>query len=302
MLPLLLLLAGPRAAAGYAVGAERLFWDAPEEVPEPRAVAVAEGALPAWLRGSLFRNGPGVFGVGRRRARVGFDGMAKPHRWAVADGRLTFQTRFLRSDSYNRSVAAGTVAPQLTFGRLDPCISIFGKAMALFEPNDNNFVSVKRVGDALLTLSDHFGAVVIDPETLGTVESTQFTPKPPLRVYTVGSAHPQDDPTHPGAIVNHVTSVGLPVEVEVYRLLPDLRKERVGPLKTDKVSYMHSFSVVDNLAFFFFYPAIWDVVCISTLHPLNECIKVGRPPAPGLGGGLGADLRRQGLAGPWNGD
>ena len=73
---------------------------------------------------------------------------------------------------------------------------------------------------------------------------------------------------------------------------------------------MHSFSVVDNLAFFFFYPAIWDVVCISTLHPLNECIKVGRPSAPGLGGGwrgsgwaaLRTACRRQGLAGPWNGD
>lgn len=45
------------------------------------------GNLPGWLRGTLLRNGPGMFTVGDTTYNHWFDGMALMHSFAFKDGK-----------------------------------------------------------------------------------------------------------------------------------------------------------------------------------------------------------------------
>ena len=169
-----LLLAG--GALGYGVGFAKLFEDAPEEVADARLAV--DGSLPVWLEGTLVRNGPGQFHFGKRKATLAFDGFAKLHRFRVSGGEVVYSSRFLRSDSFNRTVETrGDLAPMQTFGALDPCLSIFGKAQGLFEMNDNMLVNVVRVGTSYLALSDAVGALQFDLDSLATLGAPPGIPQ-----------------------------------------------------------------------------------------------------------------------------
>ena len=171
---LLLLLAG--RARGYGVGFAKLFEDAPGEVADARLAV--DGHLPAWLEGTLVRNGPGQFNFGKRQATVAFDGFAKLHRFRISGGQVVYSSRFLRSDSFNRTAKIqGDLAPMKTFGALDPCLSIFGKAQGLFAMNDNMLVNVVKVGESYLALSDAVGALEFDLDSLGTLGAPPGIPQ-----------------------------------------------------------------------------------------------------------------------------
>ena len=168
---------GAAGAQAYGVGFAKLFEGAPGEMADVRLAV--EGALPEWLSGTLVRNGPGRFDFGKRRATVAFDGFAKLHRFRIAQGEVTYSSRFLRSDSFNRTAERtdGDLAPMKTFGPLDPCLSLFGKAQGLFEMNDNMLVNVIRMGDSYLALSDAVGGLQFDLDSLLTLGAPPGIPQ-----------------------------------------------------------------------------------------------------------------------------
>jgi len=158
------------------VGFAKLFEDAPGEVAD--AHLAVDGHLPAWLEGTLVRNGPGQFHFGKRQATVAFDGFAKLHRFRISGGQVVYSSRFLRSDSFNRTAEIqGDLAPMKTFGALDPCLSIFGKAQGLFEMNDNMLVNVVKVGESYLAVSDAVGALEFDLDSLATLGAPPGIPQ-----------------------------------------------------------------------------------------------------------------------------
>lgn len=54
---------------------------------EPIVVA---GTIPSWLKGTLLRNGPGIFSVGDTSYQHWFDGMAIMHSFTFKDGESFF--------------------------------------------------------------------------------------------------------------------------------------------------------------------------------------------------------------------
>ena len=90
--------------AQYAVHG---FGSSPEVVLDDVPVT---GSLPPWLSGSLIRNGPGTFQVGRRRYRHWFDGLAMLHRFSVADGRVSYANKFLETKAYAAARDEGRIA------------------------------------------------------------------------------------------------------------------------------------------------------------------------------------------------
>src|SRR5262245_50547068 len=48
------------------------------------------GAVPAWLTGTLVRNGPAKFEVGDQKYNHWFDGLAMLHKFAFAAGRVSY--------------------------------------------------------------------------------------------------------------------------------------------------------------------------------------------------------------------
>src|SRR5207302_8554772 len=87
-----------------------------------------DGALPAWLSGSLLRNGPALFEDRERSVRHWFDGQAMLHRFTIADGRVSYANRFLRTKAYE-AMRSG----RLSFSEFatDPCRSIFKRVMTV---------------------------------------------------------------------------------------------------------------------------------------------------------------------------
>ena len=76
-----------------------------EEVDEYRTET--RGPWPAELRGTLYRNGPGLFernGVGKRSLGDG-DGMIRAYR--IGDGQVSFRSRFIRTTKFREEEAAG---------------------------------------------------------------------------------------------------------------------------------------------------------------------------------------------------
>ena len=93
-----------------------LFLDSPEEVRTPKKLSLQGLGIPKWLTGTLFRNGPGLFGAqgtansgengGRKDAPLRtynhvFDGLAKITRYHFGDDNsVTFSSRFIDSNIY----------------------------------------------------------------------------------------------------------------------------------------------------------------------------------------------------------
>src|SRR5258707_9408574 len=58
------------------------------------------GQVPAWLAGTLLRNGPARFEVGQKSLRHWFDGLAMLHSFSFHDGSVAYANKFLRSNGY----------------------------------------------------------------------------------------------------------------------------------------------------------------------------------------------------------
>lgn len=88
---------------------------------------VVSGEIPSWINGSLLRNGPGSIKVGDMTYNHLFDAAALLHRFNIADGKVTYQCRFLESSTYKKNLAANRIVVS-EFGTAlapDPCQSIF---------------------------------------------------------------------------------------------------------------------------------------------------------------------------------
>lgn len=97
-----------------------------QEIIDP-IEGVESGEIPAWINGSLLRNGPGSIKVGNMTYNHLFDAAALLHRFNICEGKVTYQCRFLKSDSYKKNLAANRIVVS-EFGTScvpDPCQSIF---------------------------------------------------------------------------------------------------------------------------------------------------------------------------------
>lgn len=97
-----------------------------QEIADPIG-GVISGTIPEWLNGSLLRNGPGSIKVGDQTFKHLFDASALLHRFNIENGQVTYQCKFLKSESYKKNLAANRIVVS-EFGTAcvpDPCQSIF---------------------------------------------------------------------------------------------------------------------------------------------------------------------------------
>ena len=100
-----------------------------------------------------------------------FDGLAMLHRFAFADGRVTYANRFLRSRAFQAAERDGRLA--FREFATDPCRSAFKRISTLFDgrsqQTDNGAVNIARLGDEYLALTETPLPVAFDPRTLETI-------------------------------------------------------------------------------------------------------------------------------------
>nr|XP_043883043.1 beta-carotene 15, 15-dioxygenase 2, like isoform X1 [Solea senegalensis] len=178
-----------------------------EETPDPIPTTV-NGTIPTWINGSFLRNGPGKFEFGKDRYTHWFDGMAMMHRFHICDGRVSYCSRFLRSDSFVQNSEKNRIVVS-EFGTLampDPCKNIFARFFSRFQipkTTDNASVNfVKYKGDYYVSTETNFMRR-IDPQSLETKDKVDWSK---FVAVNAATAHPHYD--REGASYNMGNSYG----------------------------------------------------------------------------------------------
>jgi carotenoid cleavage dioxygenase-like enzyme len=227
---------------GYATGFETL------EAEVSLDSLPIEGAIPEWLTGTLLRNGPAKFEVGKRPLRHWFDGLAMLHKFSFGGGRVSYANRFLRSAAYNEAEAGRISYAEFA---TDPCRSIFKRATTMFRPGftDNCNVNLTRLGDEYIAMTETPLPVAFDPETLETL-GVSFRP-PGIHA----TAHPHHDPQR-GELIAYVTHFGPRSEYRVFAQRDRDRQRRIASLRVAEPSYMHSFALTERYAVLVAFPLV----------------------------------------------
>ncbi|UJR19427.1 hypothetical protein I4U23_022557 [Adineta vaga] len=176
------------------------FFSSTQECNHPVKVDM-NGKIPHWLKGCLYRNGPGQFEVNNdpsTSVNHPFDGFAYINKYEV-DGEnntIYFQSSFIKSRAYKESMKRGClVTRQLG---TDPCKSLFSRFQLLFSPRDpeqfpdNTLVTIQRVNNELLALTEVVMGYVIDEQTLETIApltSLTFAKPMPTEILTMTTSH-----------------------------------------------------------------------------------------------------------------
>ncbi|XP_018395628.1 PREDICTED: carotenoid isomerooxygenase [Cyphomyrmex costatus] len=150
------------AKGNYYANCDASVWmrSCEKEVIEPLRSIKVTGTIPKWLNGTLLRNGPGNLKVGKYRYQHLFDSSALLHKFGIADGEVTYQTRFVQTEVYKRNMAAQRIVYNEfgTNATPDPCQTIFHRVAAVFNPNktlsDNSMISIYPFGDEYYTFTE----------------------------------------------------------------------------------------------------------------------------------------------------
>ena len=79
------------------------------------------GITPKWLKGALYRVGPGLFEHGGRSVNSVTDGLAKVHSWVFdGDEPVKYSAIMVPSYIYNRTMKDNILAPNMVIGDVVP--------------------------------------------------------------------------------------------------------------------------------------------------------------------------------------
>lgn len=133
--------------------------------------AKVEGVIPPWLNGSLLRNGPAMYEVGPEAYKHWFDGLGMLQNFKVENGKVTYCSRYLRSQAFVRAEARRGIA-YAEFGTPlppDPCKNIFARFFSYFVPperTDNCSINVVTMNGQTFASSDSPFLIGFDPSSL----------------------------------------------------------------------------------------------------------------------------------------
>ncbi|MFB6111298.1 MAG: carotenoid oxygenase family protein [Halobacteriaceae archaeon] len=203
-----------------------------------------EGALPDWLEGSLYRNGPGRFETAAGPVNHWFDGLAMLRRFRI-DGpqdRITYTNRFLRTDAYRDAETGKSGAGQFGTAPGDGLLKRVRRQL-LPEQTDNANVNVVEVADELVAVTETTAMTAVDRRTLGTRGQFSFEDEVPGQWQ---SAHPVRDPNR-GETVNLLVDFGRSSSYElVSRRDGARRRERLASVPVEEPAYTHSFALTEQ--------------------------------------------------------
>ena len=152
----------------------------------PTTLTLLEGALPAGLRGTLLRNGPGRFERGGERVPHWFDGDGGVLKVQFRNGQAVGSYRFVQSDATRAEEAAGRFLRPV-FGYLPAGGPSERSLLRAKNPSNTHIVDV---GDRLLALYEGAGPVALKKDTLETIGPVDLGG---LRAGESFTAHPHKD-------------------------------------------------------------------------------------------------------------
>jgi len=229
--------------------------------------------VPSWLSGTYVRNGPArlTFESPRRHLNSWLDGFAKLHSFKFIGDKVLFSGKMLESPNYKASVEAGELVPQTTlnkFANPDDEWTFWEKMQISYKALagtafDNNNPALWRMGEKsiengiYMAVTDAPVPLRFNISDLSTLESLGPNSYP----FTLsGCAHymRERDTDNSLSFQRKKLFTGKPF-VEVQRYPPHKTYQDPDVISTfmpRKYSNVHSFSITEEFAIFFFYPVI----------------------------------------------
>ncbi|SNB47652.1 carotenoid oxygenase family protein [Geobacter sp. DSM 9736] len=212
--------------------------------------ASVEGRIPPSLRGTLYRNGPGLFDRGGLRKRTLIDGDGMVQSFCFDDRGVRYRNRFVRTPKFIEEEAAGcftrpTWSTQAPGGWL---ANIWRAGDVISQAG----ISVVFWRGKLFAFDESSLPFEIDPETLATVGETSFGLPRDLTTY---SGHPKLDPAT-GEWLHFGVRHGPSPEIHLTAFGSDGRLTGHRSFPLPRYVYMHDWFVTRRHA-------------IINLHPLE---------------------------------
>lgn len=210
--------------------------------------ARVEGRLPEALRGSLYRNGPGLFDRGGVRSRHFLDGDGLVQRLSISAGKAHYRNAFVRTPKFIAEEQAGrrlwstwsTPRSRHFYGNLG---GGFGGSQAN--------ITISDVHGRLLARDEIGGSFEIDPDSLSTLGELPL-PRPVASASI--KAHGKLDPES-GEWILAGTEFGRRMHVHAVVHDRGLRPARLLSFKSPRQVYIHDFFVTRRYLVFVLHPA-----------------------------------------------
>ncbi|MEX0940173.1 MAG: carotenoid oxygenase family protein [Candidatus Babeliales bacterium] len=203
-----------------------------------------KGKVPTWLKGSLFRNGPAQFELGKFKFKHWFDGFAMIHRFTFENGSVSYANKFLDSNYRKKAYIEGKLPDSIT-GQAKPK-SFFSKFSSLFAKPpiyDNTNINITLIGNQLAALTETPFALTFNPITLETTGPLSYKDKLDGHICT---AHPHID-SNSGELFNILTQFGNTSNYQLYKISKNNTKRiLIASLPTKYPSYIHSFAITEQ--------------------------------------------------------
>jgi len=211
------------------------------------------GRIPAWLGGTLLRNGPARFEVGSERYRHWFDGLAMIHRFTIGNGAVSYANRFLRTPAYVEAERTGRiVSPEFA---TQPHLSPLGRLRALVRRPEvtNANVNIVPFADYFLALTEAPYPVAFDGRTLQTKGVRYYDDLVAGQTLTAHTIY--DRARH--ATFNVVTELGFSSSYKFVRIENGkMRRTVISTVKVDQPAYLHAFSATESSLILAEYPFV----------------------------------------------
>lgn len=209
-----------------------------------------EGTLPADLQGTLYRNGAGKLDAGGQALGHLFDGDGMLSMFAMADGKVHYRNRYVRTKHYHKSLTSHG-APYRALGTMRPG-GILTNALQ-FPANVAN-TSVAMHAGKLLALWEGGPPTEINPDTLDTIGVTRFNGE--LKWIGAFSAHPKWDP-ETGDMFNFGLAMVPSPKLACYRLDRAGKLHQLGQLKLPVAMFNHDMGLTRSHIVFAIAPLVF---------------------------------------------
>ncbi len=211
-------------------------------------LSTVAGSIPAGLRGTLYRNGPGRLSRGDRRVGHWFDGDGAILAVKFADGAASGVYRYVQTEGYREE----SEADRFLYGNygMKPSVPIWERFSKSVKNSANT--SVLALPDRLLALWEGGEPHALDLDTLATIGTDNLGLEDPKLVY---SAHPKVDPIS-GNIYNFGISIGAQTKLNIYQSDRTGRIINSSHTKLPRVPLVHDFLLVDRYLVFCIPPVV----------------------------------------------
>jgi len=234
-----------------------------------------EGEIPADLKGTLFRNGPGLLEVNGQRIHHPFDGDGMISAIAFNEGRAHFQNRFVRTEGYLKEQQAGKILYRGVFGTQKPG----GWLANAFDVQLKNIANTNIIywGDKLLALWEAAEPHRLDPKTLETLGKDYLDGV--LESGSAFAAHPRIDPSceqngGEPVLVNFAIKPGLSTTISIYEFDQAGKLLRTQARSVPGFAFIHDFAITPNYCIFFQNPVSFNPIpFVLGVRGAGECVK-----------------------------